>query len=341
MKLKIVSVISLLLLTVLFCGIPLKNVEAIPVYEDYTTYTEVDPNNHIATTSNTVDFNYYMNEDAYLYDDKGAGNIANFTHHFDAMWDNKSNTLFHRFIAWIVANDLDDAKGLKDTSKDYFAIAFTYTGGSLRIQLMESDGGTLSFDEYIGITHDTWYYFSVQRYGTVNITVRVYSDFARTSLLDTLSISSVISTNFRYVYGCNNWRNGQNQYGWGFMENLTISELPSRYLTFYRTEGGIFRVEREDTANGTQTEYSNGTILEFSALTLNSTWLFINFTFGASYNDTNPYNYTITQNQTIWLYFQASTALTVFGVEKLFVGFMFLGLAIAFPIVLVWKRKYI
>jgi len=252
--------------------------------EDMSTFSEVDPNNHIDYSASQVNFTSYSNEDAYLYRDYGAGYFVNFTHEIDAYWDSKSSISFQRSMIWLVANDLDDAKGLADDLKDFLGIAFAYTGGEYRLQLMECDGGALTYDYFVGAL-DTWYYFTISRFGTENITCWIYSDYARVNLVDTLNISSIINTNFRYCYAACTWNNEQNRNFYQVHENLTFVGLST--LTFYFiTEGGQFRVNCLSLANGTSSQYADGIVLELMAVPHNRSWFFMNFTWAGGYNET-------------------------------------------------------
>ena len=118
------------------------------------------------------------------------------------------------------------------------------------------------------------------------------------------------------------------------------------YVTFYFTEGGQFRLDGEILTNGTQYEYENGSIVtfEFQALPYNASWLFVNFTWDSSYNDTNPYafNETIYSNMTVWCIFQ-DPPYGKLGVKTnipvLFVGACLVAGLIAFVLILSRKKK--
>jgi len=75
-------------------------------------------------------------------------------------------------------------------------------------------------------------------------------------------------------------------------------------ITFFYTIGGQFRVNHATLTNGSQNTYPSETIIELCAVTQNRSWIFISFNWSDGSATTNPYNYTVSQNMTIWLYFR-------------------------------------
>jgi len=97
-------------------------------YEDFTTYTEVDPDERINTTANHLDYYTVGNEDSYLYKDMGVGHFGDLEHFLDAKSD--FETVSMRGIIWMVANDLDDEKGLTDADKPFLEVFFFNSAGT-------------------------------------------------------------------------------------------------------------------------------------------------------------------------------------------------------------------
>jgi len=85
--------------------------------EDFTTYTEVDSNDHIAVTANHIDFDAYANEDAYLYDDKGVDYFGDFEHRIDIKPVSYSDNDIQVNVM-LLSNDIDDAYGLHFYNKN-------------------------------------------------------------------------------------------------------------------------------------------------------------------------------------------------------------------------------
>ncbi len=179
--------------------------------ENFTTYTEVDPNSKITVIASKVSWSDLRsrNVDAYVYKDFGVNFFSG----------NFSINLTYRQISgsgqtaagqcWTLANLVDDAQGIAVASGDYLSIVCSVgvAANNKTIQLEELDGGTkhvsaADFD----VTEGTDYYLTVSRdeavgtYGT--LTLKVYTDSARTTLVDTQTITLHSSKkDFRYLYG--------------------------------------------------------------------------------------------------------------------------------------------
>ena len=190
-------------------------------YEDFTTYTEVDPNNHINKTSNHVDFKDYRNEDAYLYKDKGAGHFTDFEHKIDARINSHSGNSLAYF--WMVSNDVDDVNGLRLAGKSFLAAVIGFYGTSYYIQLNEFYLGTEYDSTYSSVSAGTTYYCTIKKSGTA-FTCKIYSDSARTNLITTLSLTLHENTSKRYIFVCNTWNSGTAYYGDEDIENLDLQE---------------------------------------------------------------------------------------------------------------------
>jgi len=170
-------------------------------YEDFMTYTEVDPNDHIDIPSAThIDHASWLDEDAYVYTDKGADHFTDFTHLVDIRSSFTGATYWTS--TWMLTNDVDDFSGLRDSGKDFLSITLTHSGaGEKKITLRECDSGILRTDLYY-CSANTWYYLTIEKEGT-SLTCEIYEDSSRTSLLDTLSLTLHHDYSFRYIFACN------------------------------------------------------------------------------------------------------------------------------------------
>ena len=162
-------------------------------YEDFTTYTEVDVNDRISKTAQHIDFVTYRSNDAndkaFLYSDKGAAHFGDFEHLIDVRV--VSGSWAGHF--WALSNDvvqiIDDT--LHISGMMYGLNNFTY--------LRETYSGS-TYTDHMSFVDDTWYYYTIKKTGTT-LTMKVYSDSARTNLLDTLALTLHADHTFRYVYG--------------------------------------------------------------------------------------------------------------------------------------------
>lgn len=196
--------------------------------EDFTTYTEIDPNNHISKTANHIDFEAHRNEDAYLYKDMSTNYFNSFKHKIDIKLIGTPDDNGYAAI-WLVSNAVDDFNGQRTAENRYCGVGFLRSAGSSKIRLEFWNGTTLLNDNYV-CSSDTWYYLAIQRDGT-KIVCKIYSDANRTILLDTLSLT-ISDIGFRYIYGCctNNWGE-EGQVAIIDVENLNLCEYGIKNLT--------------------------------------------------------------------------------------------------------------
>ena len=115
------------------------------VYEDFTTYTKVDPNSRITVTASKVSFaGLASNESAYVYKDKGANYFAgNFTHKFDCKFtahtsNDEQNTV------WAIADYVGTFYPDVYTNGNGIGLAQYNTGGVYYLYLYEYTGGANS-----------------------------------------------------------------------------------------------------------------------------------------------------------------------------------------------------
>jgi hypothetical protein len=175
-----------------------------PAYEDFTTYTEVDPNTHITISNATyIISSTKTNEDAYVYSDKGAGHFTDFEHLVKGNATGSVND-WGFGIFWALTNDLDDVKGIRDANKVcIFASFYRNTDNSLSVAIYESDSGNWysNFTSAGDLSWNKRYYFSINKTGTYFL-LEIYNHTARTEsyLEQTLSLTLHTDPSFRYVH---------------------------------------------------------------------------------------------------------------------------------------------
>jgi len=303
--------LSVFLLLLCLMGLTLMNIpttKANPLYEDFTTYTEVDPNNNIDLVgTNHIDATVRRLENAYLYKDYGIDFFTDFEHLLDfRCQDINDNALY---IEWMLTNDVGSLSELIAGSKTLLYIR-TYrmvAGGTRSFSLNEVVTGTVYSDGCNGLSVATWYYLSIEKVG-VSLTCKIYStselrDAGGDADVDTLALTLHSDWSFRYVYAVSSYNDGYAFQGDADIENLDLQLIPMRYVTFYYNDGGILRVDNVTISNGTQNEYLNGTVLELVSIPQNSTCVFSHFLWDSSNSTTNPYDLTIPSNLTVWCYF--------------------------------------
>jgi hypothetical protein len=201
--------------------------------EDFTTYTETDPNSRITTTASKVSWALLSrDEDAYVYKDKGSGYFSNdfkfnFTHRTTASVASGVRTVG----CWAITNIVDDLQGIDAANGDYITVLCGKTiPGAYTLSVWECDGGTIySGVAAYAIELNTDYYCTVIRdesvgtYGTIYL--YIYSDSARKILLNTQTIALHTSKkNFRYLFAVITQDTGTaTTTHSGYTENMTVT----------------------------------------------------------------------------------------------------------------------
>jgi hypothetical protein len=189
-------------------------------YEDFTTYTEVDPNSHISVSANNVNHLHYRDEDAYVYEDFGAGYFGDFEHLVVVNFTSGQNASYS--WTWMLANAVDDVKGLTSASEKFVGLRGNWWDGTLDVlTLWYYDGSNNHTDSY-DASPNTPYYLTIERSNTT-LTCKIYSDAERSNLLDTLALD-VTSDAFRYVFVCNTENTGSSAGGYTDIDNLDLQE---------------------------------------------------------------------------------------------------------------------
>jgi hypothetical protein len=171
-------------------------------FEDFATYTEVDPNSRISVTSSTITATALTrDEDAYVYDDKTVGNFdGDFTHLLTATRDNSTNV--GNASAWALTNAIDDSQGLIAASESFLYLLYN---NSTNLFLAESDAGTVYTDFITTLTEGQTYYKTIERDESIGsfgqLTCKIYSDSIRTVLIDTLVLTLHAKLDLRYIFG--------------------------------------------------------------------------------------------------------------------------------------------
>lgn len=203
--------------------------------EDFTTYTEVDPNTRVTVTATRVTATAITaNEDAYVYKDKGVAHFSgNFEHWLETLIGDAGGT-GAAWGAWGLSNDLDDFYGLYTADKEHHVLMSSVVPTTYwRWYLREVDNaGNLYQDSWTAANEaafeNTQLYWKVIRdeavgtYGTLY--AYMYSDAARTVLVDTLAVTLHEKMDFRYVFGGWSYDANDNDVITAYAQNLDLKE---------------------------------------------------------------------------------------------------------------------
>lgn len=192
-------------------------------YEDFTTFTEVDiAADRIQKSANHVDYCGYRDEETYLYKDYGVAHFGNFTHKIK-MKKVTGGNIYDHISSWMLANDLDDQKGLKTNNKTYIMLILRAEPSSLSMFVRECRSGTnYTSDTWTSAALDTWYYVKIVKSST-SLNCYVYSDSNYSTLVhsfNTLTLGG--NWTFRYLYPVNTYNDNVHFYGYVDIENYDL-----------------------------------------------------------------------------------------------------------------------
>lgn len=201
------------------------------VYEDFTSFTEVDNASNRITVVSSTEANGLLHRndttEVYLYDDYGASHFGDYEHLIDAKSDFATQWLINNFCG--LSNHIGGSKSHSDNTEELIYCNFYWqaTLGEKRINLSFYDDAGVGTSDYLtGAVPSTLYYFTVDRNGSTS-TVSVYSDSDRTTEISGSPLSlSTCSTTFRYLYAMlGAYTASADRYGTVTVYNLDIDDF--------------------------------------------------------------------------------------------------------------------
>jgi len=155
--------------------------------EDFTTYDEVDSDGDLTVAENTITI-VTMRQDAvsWVSEDKGANHFGDFEH----LIDTKITGITNGFTIYWGISDGAATYGDMDTANEGMAAYINVYATDIKIRIADFTNSNNDF--YTG-AKDTAYYYKIERNGTT-LTNKIYSDSARTVLVDTLTITCTNTT---------------------------------------------------------------------------------------------------------------------------------------------------
>lgn len=192
-------------------GPPQVAVELDPT-EDFTTYTEVDPNSHISKVAATITVTGMSNdEDAYVYADKGADHFGiAFTHLLETTLTAHGAGSATSGHFWALSNTLDDMWGWYTNKNQACFLRHGYNSGTDAAYILLGETEDPYSQDSDTLAHSVPYYCTIARTGVngVTLTAYEYTDAARTVLAASQSVTLTASRLYRYVFGCNSTNSG-------------------------------------------------------------------------------------------------------------------------------------
>ncbi|KKL04821.1 hypothetical protein LCGC14_2612220, partial [marine sediment metagenome] len=198
--------------------------------EDFTTYTESDVLGRLSQTSTRSTITAMQPDDnqTWLQNDKGAGFFSgNFSHKFTLRIDSFSAFIWQ--AVWGITNNLDDIQGIIDNSQDGLFIELLGQTNRI-IEATEVNAGSRSGTASGSpLSSSTTYYLTVERDESVGsfgtLSVRVYSNAARTSLVSSSTLTLNVANDFRYIFAPLSYDRTGGEVGpfSGYVEDLVLA----------------------------------------------------------------------------------------------------------------------
>ena len=186
--------------------------------EDFTTYTEVDASSRLTVTASKArGVNVDRDIDVYLHFDKGVDNYDAIDIDFETQIESASANGSRGGMGLTVsAISVIDGFGSTD-----IAVMFRRLSSGFKFELNRGDA--VATDLSAALSSGTTYYCTLLRTaGSNTVTLDIYSNSARTTLVETLSVSGYGgSTKYRRLYGFVNKNTGSGGNDWdGFIQNM-------------------------------------------------------------------------------------------------------------------------
>lgn len=195
--------------------------------EDFTTYTETDPLGVLTVTAGKVTMTAQPRSGAgesRVFKDFTASHFSgDFEHLLEVQVDSDSSSGLSAF--WSLANTVDDWNALLG-SGPLLCFHSNTTDGIFTVREKKA-GETSSLDSSTGTNPDTRYYCEIERDESIGsfgqLSVRIYSDSGRTTLVDTISVTLKEAMDFRLLFVAHSFVGGSGTTT-GFVENLDLQE---------------------------------------------------------------------------------------------------------------------
>ncbi|MBA7496680.1 hypothetical protein ES702_07289 [subsurface metagenome] len=164
-------------------------------YENFTTYTEVDPSGYISVAENVITATDIDRDvDTYVRKDFTASHFGDIEHLLKGSCSSIAANAMTS-IWMLTADEATHSIADADSGTDGIAISINWTAANERIYFQNFEADTSDFMEFDA--PPVTYYFTVKRAGTTG-SCKIYNDSGRTDLRDTLNLT-LPNTQYRYM----------------------------------------------------------------------------------------------------------------------------------------------
>ena len=200
--------------------------------EDFTGYTEVDPDSDLTVTASKILVVDNDRDDGVtsVYDDKGAAHFdADFEHLFEVYPDSSSENGGEQ-AHWLLANSSAGYYDARENGKCLVLFLLKQPTANTRFYLRQYDAGSgEDTDLTSNMASNVLYFVTIARdddlgsFGQLVLTLRTGSHTG--TLKDTLTIDMTEAVDFRYIYGYSNLQTGTGGDSvYGYTQNLDLQE---------------------------------------------------------------------------------------------------------------------
>ena len=225
--------------------------------EDFTTYTESDPNSQITKTTNRVTFTGFQRKDnAYVVKDFGVDFFSGDFSSLITVFVSAHSAVNEIAGVWVMANEgALNLRALWTGNKNAIFLRFEQQAGVTKLAFYEFDVGNFIGGQSFNITLSTIYYIKITRDESVGsfgaAKCFIYTDAARTTLVATLTVTlNSAKRDYRYLYPLSCWGAGTTHSITGFTKDLEI-ETSIANLLQVSTQAMTVITATTATGNGT------------------------------------------------------------------------------------------
>ncbi len=202
-----------------------------------TDYTEVDTGNYLTVNDPKILATALDQDiDAYVVKDFGADHFDKLDVLFEVYQGSGSQNTSEHILPAFTVDAETKFNGLGTT--DIGVSLYKPGAGILNIYLYR--GYSVANDGSVNLSENTIYYCRLERTaGNNTATVKIYSDAARTTLVDTLTVAGYGTVKWRYAYGFLAHSHATTGRDFtGYIQNMDLQEAPPPAVG--RSQGLIF-----------------------------------------------------------------------------------------------------
>ncbi len=174
--------------------------------DDFTTFTEVDPDSKITKTATQIDAQLDRTNPSYVYKDYGVDRFGtDLEHQFTLRPYNAQST--GSFIqVWALSNEIGGLSQVQEEiglAVQYYSLGPIYKG----MLFHRVEGVNTWSPSYFSFSYNDTRYITIIRSGST-LTGKLYTDVGRTNLQKTITRTGCPTTSYRYIYGVQNYGSG-------------------------------------------------------------------------------------------------------------------------------------